>query len=328
MKRCLLHIGAPKTGFTALQKFLAANYLRLRGLGLHYPEASLRGFGHHDIAFLVAGGYPDWATAQDRPLEEMVRDLAAEIAGSEAAALSSENFYLQPNPPGVARLLEQAGIGTQQVQVVVYLRRQDEAHLSWYNQAVKAQGYSGTIAESIAATDALWDYSKQLARWAAVFGTQNILVRIYQPPQSSCGDIRRDFLRVAGLAETGFDFPAEAVNSRINAEILEFQRVVNRLPLTPQQKRGAHRELIALTAATEGTEVFDDPPLLGTEERFAILARYAEGNTAVARTYLSRAHLFDDAMPQGLPRRAERARLDTEKLVYILGWLMARRPNT
>ena len=327
MKRCLLHIGVPKTGSTALQKFLAANRPALRAHGLHYPEAGLRAHGHHDIAFLVGGGYPAWATPQDRPLDAIVRELAAELADSAVAVLSSENFYLQPNPRGVAEVLGQCGFGAQQVQVVVYLRRQDEAHLSWYNQAVKAQGYSGTIAESIAVTDPLWDYSTQLAQWAAVYGKENVLVHAYQPPGGPGSDIRRGFLRVAGVTETGFEFPVETDNSRINAEILEFQRMVNRLPLSPQQKRAAHKELMALTAATEKMTLFDDHPLLGTEERLAILARHAEGNAAVARTYLNRARLFDEALPHGLPPRAGHTTLGTEKLVYILAWLMAQRPN-
>jgi len=327
MKRCLLHIGAPKTGSTALQKFLATNRERLRGLGMEYPDVSLRGFGHHDIAFLVGGGYPTWATPQDRPLEELVRDLADTVASSPMVALSSENFYLLPNPPGVAQLLEQAGIGAGDVRVIVYLRRQDEAHLSWYNQAVKAQGYSGSIADNIGETHSLWDYAAQLKRWAAVFGADNLVVRTYQLPDAPGGDIRRDFLRIAGLPEDGFDFPRENVNSRINAEILEFQRLINQLPLSPQQKRGAHKELIELTAQTTGTSLFTDAALLGAKERAAILARHAEGNAAVARAYLKRDRLFDDAMPPGLPPSAARTELSCEKLVYILGWLIAKRPN-
>jgi hypothetical protein len=325
MKRCLLHIGAPKTGSTALQKFLATNRERLRTRGLDYPEVSLRGYGHHDLAFLVGGGYPAWATPQGRPLDELVDELAKAVADQPAIALSSENFYLQPNPAGVARMLERAGVGAAGVRVVAYIRRQDEAHLSWYNQAVKAQGYAGTIAENIAETRELWDYAAQLGRWAAVFGADRLVVRCYQPPEAAGGDIRRDFLRLAGVAEDGFDFPQEMTNSRINAEILEYQRRVNRLPLSPQQKRSAHKELIALTAESLGSGVFADRPLLGAEERAAILARHAEGNAAVARTYLGQARLFDDAMPPGLPKVAAPTELDNEALAAIVGWLDARR---
>jgi len=328
MKHCLLHIGAPKTGSTALQKFLAMNRESLRRLGLDYPDVSLRGYGHHDLAFLVGGGYPAWATPQERTLEALARELADKVADSPMVALSSENFYLLPNPRGVAQLLEQAGIRVGGVRVIVYLRRQDEAHLSWYNQAVKAQGYTGTVAENIAETEPLWNYAAQLERWATVFGRDNLVVQIYQTPDTPGGDIRRDFLRLAGLPGNGFDFPEENVNSRINTEILEFQRLVNRLPLSPQEKRGAHKELIALTAAAAGTGLFDDRALLGTKERTAILARHAGNNGAVARAYLKRERLFDDDMPQGLPLSAARTELSCEKLAYILGWLIAKRPNT
>lgn len=50
-------------------------------LGLLYPDVSLRGFGHHDLAFLVSGGYPDWAAGQDRPLHMLAADLAAVARG-------------------------------------------------------------------------------------------------------------------------------------------------------------------------------------------------------------------------------------------------------
>src|SRR5689334_18849904 len=323
MKSCLLHIGAPKTGSTALQKFLSTNRARLRELGVDYPDVSLRGFGHHDIAFLVGGGYPGWATPQERGLEDLARELVEKTAASTVIAISSENFYLQPDPEATARLLERAGLGPRQVRVIVYLRRQDEAHLSWYNQAVKAQGYAGTIQESIAETRSLWDYEAQLDRWARVFGRDAICARAYES-----GDIRRDFLGLAGLSPDGFDFPDEDVNSRINTDILEFQRLVNRLPLTPQQKRGAHRELIALTSRAAGSGLFDDAALLGVTERRALLEQYADSNGAVARTYLKKSRLFDDEMPQGLPRTAGRSELSCEKLAYILGWLIAQRSST
>ena len=330
MKRCLLHIGAPKTGSTALQKFLADNRDALRRHGLEYPDASLRGYGHHDIAFVVGGGYPDWATppASPRTLADLTRELAEKTAGSPSIVLSSEDFYLLPNPAGVAAMLGKAGFPAGSVTVVVYVRRQDEAHLSWYNQAVKAQGYSGTLAECVAETHALWDYAEQLERWAAVFGADRLDVRLYQPLDGPATDIRRDFLALAGIPADGFGFPDANDNSRINAEILEFQRLINRLPLTAQQKRGAHKELIELTAATAGAEVFADRPLMGSKERAAILKRYAASNRKVARRYFRRERLFDESMPKGLPARGARARLDNEKLVYIMGWLLARQHRT
>jgi hypothetical protein len=326
-KRCLLHIGAPKTGSTALQKFLAGSREALANLGWVYPDVSLRGFGHHDIAFLLGGGYPEWALPQERPLEDLVVELEEAVAGKSKVIISSENFYLLPSPRGTARMLRQAGFGPGEVKVVVYLRRQDEAHMSWYNQVVKAQGYAGTAAACVAETHDLWDYGTRLDAWAEVFGEDCMVVRPYQEGDLREGDVCRDFLHLAGLPEKAFEFPDGAVNTRINRDVLEFQRLVNRLPLEPPERRRFHRELIALTAATAETELFDDSPLLTTEERRKILDGYSGSNGRVARTYLSRERLFPeigDRMDSGSDGGEG---LTTEKLTYILGWILARWPG-
>jgi hypothetical protein len=101
-KKCYLHIGAPKTGSTALQYFLYENRRKLAEHGWIYPDVSLRGFGHHDIALLLDGGYPEWALPQERSLSELIEELRKSIADCSQVILSSENFYLFPHPQQVA----------------------------------------------------------------------------------------------------------------------------------------------------------------------------------------------------------------------------------
>jgi hypothetical protein len=324
-RRLVLHIGAPKTGSTALQKFLFDNRDALRGHGWTYPPVSLRGYGHHDLAFLIAGGYPEWATPQDTPLSTLVAQLAEALAGDEHVVLSSENFYLLADPQRVARTLADAGLTSdRRVSVVVYVRRQDEAQISWYNQIVKAQGFSGTMADSLSQWDALWDYAAVLERWAAVFGADTVVVRPYQAQDMAGGDIRQDFVRLVGLPGDAFAYPEEAVNTRLNRDVLEFQRLVNRLPLTIQEKRRFHRELMELTTAAAGSALFADAPLLSADDRRAILDRYAPGNARVAQRYLDRPVLFDGTLPPSPPGEDTKAFLDLEKMVYVMGWIIAR----
>ena len=142
-KICFLHIGVPKTGSTALEKFLLHNRDALKKHGWKYPDVSIRGSGHHDLAFLIGGDYPKWATPQDRPLEDIVGELLYKVAECDRMILSSENFYLYPRPAKTEKILTQAGFPAENVKVIVYVRRQDEILMSWYNQAVKAQGYTG-----------------------------------------------------------------------------------------------------------------------------------------------------------------------------------------
>ena len=330
--RCLLHIGVPKTGSTALQQFLSVNAAVLARAGWSYPDVSRRGWGHHDLAFLLGDGYPDWAKPQPRGLDELAADLATACRDSIGVILSSENFYLFADPLRTRDLLVRSGLHPGSIRIIVYLRRQDDMHLSWYNQAVKAQGYAGTLEESIRATAGTWDYAARLEPWQAAFGGDNLVIRVY--PSRHCDDgpqgfdVRRDFLTAAGIDPTEFKFGVAAPNVRLNRDLLEFQRLINRLPLPAVAKRAYHRELMALTTATDGSPLFADQPLLDAAGRRELLERHGPGNTALARRYLGRDELFpaDAAEDCAGPAQADAwDGLTPAKLAMIVGWLLVSR---
>lgn len=108
----ILHIGAPKTGSTAIQRALFENQDKLLVHDFLYPNVSLRGYGHHDLAFLLGGGYPDWASSQARTLEDLRGDLLAAIRRHPTGTviISSENFYLYPKPKELRDLLLSVGM--------------------------------------------------------------------------------------------------------------------------------------------------------------------------------------------------------------------------
>jgi hypothetical protein len=321
---CFVHIGAPKTGTTLLQRFLFDNRAALLEQGLLYPEVSLRGYGHHDLAFLVAGGYPEWATPQSRTLAELITELAAAVCRhDDDILLSSEDFYLFAEPRALANLLAQADISrNRRTVIIVYVRRQDLAHESWHNQTVKAQGATHDLGECMRHWWSLWDYREQLARWAAVFGRDGVVVRSFEAGQFSGGSLVTDFLEILGVMPQGLTLPTGKLNTALNRDLLEYQRLVNRLPLAVAAKRRFHKELIELTAQTAGSGLFDDRPLLEARQRREILAAYKAGNDEVAKTYLHRDELFLESLDErDFP---EPTGLTTEKLAYIVGWLMAR----
>lgn len=324
-KKCYLHIGAPKTGSTALQYFLYENRRKLAEQGWIYPEVSLRGFGHHDLAFLLGGGYPEWAIPQEKSLSELANELQATVAECSQIILSSENFYLLPNPQKVAQMLFAAGFPTETVKIVVYIRRQDEAHISWYNQVVKAQGYSGTIDQCIQDHFKLWDYQLQLGKWAQVFERKNILIRPYEEGQLVNDDIRKDFLRLLNLSQSKLVMPDKVVNTRLNRDILEFQRIINHLPLSSKEKRAFHKEMIDLTICSKGKGLFNDNPLLSFKQRKEIISKYSKSNKYVAREYMDRLNLFGDDLPHFHLQNNSSAGLNLEKLIHIFGWIMIKK---
>jgi hypothetical protein len=323
-KRCYLHIGAPKTGSTALQNFLYENRKQLADYGWKYPDVSLRGFGHHDLAFQVAGGYPEWAIPQERSLSELTDNLKATVAGCSQIILSSENFFLFPNPKKIAEILHDAGFSPETVKIVVYVRRQDEAHISWYNQVVKAQGYSGTIGQCIQDNFELWNYQIQLDKWTHVFGSSNIIVRPYEKETLANGDVRRDFLKILDIPQSNLIMPDKMVNTRLNRDILDFQRIINQLPLSSKEKRTFHKELIDLTSCSEATNLFHDEPLLSSAQCNEIIPKYSKSNRIVAQTYIGKEELFDDKLPHSILKNYDSTNLTLEKIVHIFGWIIIK----
>ncbi len=283
--------------------------------------------GHHDLAFLTGNEYPEWAIQQPLSLSELLDNLDKELKAWKGNIIfSSENFYLLSNPVDVREALSKVGVSEiYTIKVLVYIRRQDEAHLSWYNQIVKAQGYTGTINDSLKQYHDLWDYNIQLSRWADVFGKNNIIVRPYQLNDLLNGDICSDFICLVSLPQKDFNsLSEENKNTRINRDVLEFQRMVNRLPLSPREKRRFHKELIELTSATSTMDLFNDLPLLNNTQRQEILSSYAESNARISCNYFNSGQLFDHELPADNLAAGVDNELTLEKLSYILGWLLAR----
>lgn len=322
-RQCFLHIGVPKTGTSFLQRVLFENRALLESYGVRYPEVSLRGNGHHDFAFLLSGGYPAWATPQNRPLEQLEGELAEACTEYEGSVLmSSEDFYSHTDPIDVKALLERTGMLTgREPRIIVYLRRQDDAQESWYNQTIKALGYTHSLDESIRTFHSLWDYREQLERWADAFGSEAIVARTYEPQSYAGGSLLSDFFGILGVPLDKFVVTKERVNTGINADLLEFQRVLNRFPVSVQKKRAFHHQLIDLSAKMAGKGVFNESLVMEVSRRKAILADHAAGNAEVAETYFGRAMLFDETMPFEEPS-AVAPGLTIEKLASILAWLV------
>ncbi|RKP46188.1 hypothetical protein [Pararobbsia silviterrae] len=328
--RWIVHIGAPKTGSTAIQRTLADNRSALLDHGLHYPDVSLRGFGHHDLAFRLHGAYPDWASQQPLTLDDLQRRFENEVAGHAASTvvLSSENFYLFPAPKRLAALLDAAGRRfDERVDILCYIRRQDDAHLSWYNQTVKAQGNGDTLDATMRRDRDIWDYAERIKPWVAEFGTESVTLRDYAPFAGNGSDIRADFLQFAGVAPGSIQLPSGRSNERINRDILNFQRWINRLPLDVARKRRYHKQLIALTAATSNLGVFDDVPFLSDAQRMAVVQSYEASNRQVAEMFMNGQPLFgtrDLERTQPGEIRAYTG-LTASKVWRIIRWLHATR---
>lgn len=320
---CMVHIGAPKTGSTALQRYCSEHRAKLLRRRLLYFATGLRGFGHHDVAFLLGGGYPEWATPQERPLSYFVEGFRKEAEGHNGDILiSSEDFYLYPNPAGLYDFLESCGASSgRTVKILVYVRRQDELHESWYNQTIKAQGCSHTVEECVKRYHSRWNYADSLRPWAEVFGPEAIIVKPYESTPLHPVDTVSTTLEMFGIDLATLPPQQGWVNTNINRDILEFQRIINQLQGGAEQKRALHKQLIALSNETKGKGVFVELPSLSPKRRRELLNDYADSNREVAQTYVGRGKLFADMSIDETEKAGNYSGLTVERYLRIIQYL-------
>jgi ubiquinone/menaquinone biosynthesis C-methylase UbiE len=294
-KQVYIHIGFPKTGTTSIQVWLSGNADALAAQGALYPVAG-RGegdyrFGHHL--------FPN-ALAQN-PLSELATswpdmdELHSEIANSAARTiiLSSEDFATKLDRPAIHLLAHK--LSDIDVRIICYVRRQDEFIISVWSTAVANYGEKNSLSDCLVQP---WlDYAGTVGLWASAFGVGAIILRAYEESQLVGGDAVVDFLSVCGLdplMDCG-SLPQERHNQRLPAHIALILAYLN----AHNVDRSVVTHLHTLGANSDGGN--NQLQLLTPQERSALLARHAEGNTVLAQTYLGRAdgRLFHDLTISG-----------------------------
>jgi hypothetical protein len=135
MPICYLHVGAHKTGTTALQKFMNENRQRLMRFNICYPEEGASRIGNH--VQLVRALFDGASSSSKHPCRKKIE---GEIYGSSGANLviSAEELQTRLHGSefdGVVRYFQDRGYD---VHVIMYLRNQPQALNSQYAERTKA----------------------------------------------------------------------------------------------------------------------------------------------------------------------------------------------
>lgn len=223
----VIHIGAPKTGSSAIQRFCIKNRRALRDAGYYYPKHAVDkngvSGGHSILAGLLRREKVGLAKLYFRYLL-----LKARLQG-KTLLLSSEGFCR--SAARFAPLLE--GLN---VWVVGWFRHPIEAFVSNYNQSIKRHFRTETIAS-------LFDgmsprrrpphlSGKRLHRWADVVGDERCTFIPYLKPTGVDDEqpIEERWLQVIGVAPeqfANFAFDAKRVNRSYVPDALELKRLLN-----------------------------------------------------------------------------------------------------
>jgi hypothetical protein len=183
-RRAILHIGTEKTGTTTLQHFLSTNRKELAARGFLYPRFC-GAVNHTGLAVFaldparrdpIEEPFGVRSEADVAPFRARLREAARlELADGATAIFSNEHCHSRLTHVGeVACLKALLDEFFDDVQICVYLRRQDQLAVSSYSTHLKAGGVSRNILPRTSAEDPYFNYDKSLSLWESAFGAAGI----------------------------------------------------------------------------------------------------------------------------------------------------------
>ena len=224
MRRLWIHIGTPKTGSTAIQRYARERRAYLTSKGVDFLIRGRRG-SYNDLAIHLRNG-------NQREAAEIGADLHRRITDSPAQTLvlSSEMFT------GADPALLRAALALEEpleTRIIGYFRRQDRFLESAYKQKMKtgkvAPGF-GNYLDKYGTGGG--DYLRLVDAWQAAWPQAEFLFRRFDPAAFAGGDVVRDFTALLGLDITADGKPPTGVvaNPTPSIDLLDLMQIVAAIP--------------------------------------------------------------------------------------------------
>jgi hypothetical protein len=307
MANLIVHIGAPKTGTTAIQQYLLKNRDALARQGVLYPMGGLYKSGHHVIGAAIFPGRGNRleGVSRDEALARSLEQIRTEIArqAPHTVILSTEYLWGELSAANVQRLLKP--FADHSVKVIAYLRRQDLLAQSLYVQAVKGgltDAFPVWLERVVDSEKAGFNFHKVLTCWKES-GTQvELNVRVYERSQLTT-DICSDFLSAACPGVTLPPNTDRVANTGPDPATVELLRLVSGKIADPELATSVRKLILTRSPARP---LFAPLSYLSTEEANSLLARFAEQNAMIARDFLNKPDgiLFREPVQTGKPADA------------------------
>ncbi len=324
--RLTVHIGAIKTGSSAIQEFLRDNREELHRAGIVIPDE------HLTLTEVVTGGQVRYFDErQHLTMSEGGHELAARIdslLGPEDARqviVSAENLSEGDNATEATEWFTDV-VDKYNTKVIVYLRRQDEVLLSAWRQweaKIEPDLWSWLLRR----IGALGNWQILLERWERVVGRDRLCVRLYEAGRLVSGDVVADFERVVGTEDiTLVRNPGSVVNPSFA------ESVVDLIPGGGFFEGVNDYEFYNFISETLGDAYYRrrGESAITFEQRLAILERYAPSNAWVRETYFGGTNVPDNLFEMPRPgdytvRSLDELRREQIQLVARLVFEVGRR---
>lgn len=225
MRRLILHAGAPKTGTSAIQQFLASNIESLKAIGLDYLHAEPVSANLHT----TGNGLPIFLYFERAESDlEALADLIEAYFGSERAALLSCELLSSLSQDAWRAIVETCGAKKIAPSIIYYVRNIYPFYVSGYNQLVKHNGLKDSF-DAFVAGNKIFHCAERLNFFAELVGTGHLTVAHYE---SARADICAHFLSLIrpGADAAAFSFHHACVNRSLDESELRLMRIANRYP--------------------------------------------------------------------------------------------------
>lgn len=303
----IVHIGAGKTGSTALQYFLTHNSAALANDGISYPRirgASSRSdvIDHNGLAYALERG------VSQKQFSRIQAELSSLARLNEQVILSSEVLFMRPferqfaDGPAYLKAKEAMIVqlmelldGFKRVDILCYIRRHDTWLESVYNQRVKLMREDSLDFTNFAKSFGQAHYLPQLQLWAKHNDRGAVRVRPYDTICQRGNGIIADFSKVLEIS-SGLTQPAlttRSVNPGLGRDYLEFLKHARAFNLTQRENRRLTAALVSISASRNETqhEPWAWRSYFNPDERHAFFSRFAEADRIVEDNFLD--HEFD-----------------------------------
>ena len=289
MVRLVVHLGAAKSGSSALQHYFAKNRAALRANGVLIPDQDM-------AAGSNVSGTQLWFFESLRPCgadqQKIFHDRLARLRetadaeGLNTVVISSENLI---NPRGFHRLFEKVDQSFD-LRCLLYVRRQDDYLISAWHQWDMKRGDSPD--QLFAKRAEFGDWHDRLLPWEETVGRDRITVRRFGKSYLTDGDVVSDFVSAIALNTDGCE-PLAGFTNRSLDEALG--RMASRVPdvFTGPHDNGFY-EAFANVLGEEAFKRGNGSALFSYGQRLQILDTHAPGNDALKKKY------FPD-LPAGEP---------------------------
>lgn len=235
MKRLVIHIGAHKTGTTALQRCFDANSAQLEQAAVIYPRTNWYHHSQHRLAFaLQRKKDPTTGKAVDLDTEIDALNAVVDAAPGESRIMISSEALFALRPRAIATLRDR--LTTDAVEIVAFVRSPDKLLLSLYNQMAKGpeNQFSKTLSAVLKAPRELHrdlDMRKCVEAWVSAFGRENVHLLCYED-----GAPLAQMLRILDLPEDAIRESVQANPSAPHA-VAEVMRLSKTAGIPPDIRR-------------------------------------------------------------------------------------------